>query len=172
MTAEQSGSAEEPMGALPPTSESPDAETPEAEPATPEAAAESSAAPGAEAALAAVEEPAPEPEPVWRPPPVPQPEPWKPKDGDLDPTSDSGWEKATKHELRAIRPEDVAYLTKTDPEFAAAYARATADGIQPTADEASNVATLPVAADATALAPSEPRWRPATRRVKSGLEAT
>jgi hypothetical protein len=130
-----------------------------------------------EIAAAAATEAEPEPEPaVWRPPPVPQPEPWTPKSTDLDPTSDRGWEKAAEHELRAIRPEDVEGLIKRDPEFAAAYARATANALPMTeavagSAPASNVIELPVPDPEAAVIPSERRWRRAARRARGGLNA-
>jgi hypothetical protein len=144
------------------------------EPETPTVEETSTESATAESATEAVEPTPVEPaEPsVWRPPEVPQPEPWHPKPKDLDPSSDTGWEIAAKHELRAVRPEDVATLVETDPEFAAAYARATADPVIPSSDAATNLIALPQAPADTALAPSDRRWRRAGRRVKKGLEAT
>jgi len=109
---------------------------------------------------------------IWRPPEVPQPEPWHPKAKDLDPSSDTGWEVAAKHELRAVRPEDVAALVQADPEFAAAYARATADALVPGSAAGATLTLLPDATAAPAEAPKEPRGRRAGRRVKRGLEAS
>ncbi|HET9615511.1 MAG TPA: hypothetical protein VFP22_11925 [Candidatus Limnocylindrales bacterium] len=43
-----------------------------------------------------------------------QPRPWRPEDDDLDPTSDAGWEKATEHELIAVRPEDIPAVLSGD----------------------------------------------------------
>jgi hypothetical protein len=43
-----------------------------------------------------------------------QPVPWRPEDDDLDPTSDTGWEKASEHELIAVRPEDIPAVLSTD----------------------------------------------------------
>jgi len=148
-------------------------ESPEGDTESAASAAESTDESTAESAPVEPDEPVePEEPPVWRPPDVPQPEPWHPKAKDLDPSSDTGWETAAKHELRAVRPEDVAALVETDPEFAAAYARATADPVIPSSEPATNLTVLPQAPADTALLPSDRRWRRAGRRVKNGLEAT
>src|SRR5262249_58452105 len=44
-----------------------------------------------------------------------QPSAWVPTAADLDPNSDVGWDAATKHELIAIRPEDVPAPPPIDP---------------------------------------------------------
>ena len=180
-------------------------------------------------------EPAPTPDAQPEPPTqpllpfeIPQPEPWQPSDDDLDPTADTGWERAADHELVAVRPEDVPTLLaiRTDgplepavvrevianrapgraqpptaaasgwanagePTVAAGAADATtaagsipasagiwsppaapAPGSAPTAPtQPGNVIDFPQAAPEVALAPSERRWRRASRRVRGGLEA-
>jgi hypothetical protein len=168
---------------------------------------------------------------------IPQPKPWQPSDDELDPTADTGWERAAEHELVAVRPEDVPAILAVqaagplDPAVAreaiATHAGSpgtlppvgtrawSSPGSNPAGTSAAaaagsiaassgafaapagasgpfaggtpawpngatagtagqpgtNLIDFPQPAPEVALAPTERRWRRASRRVKTGLEA-
>ena len=151
---------------------------------------EPQAGPGSDATEGAPAQPTEAAAPVPEPEPQPtlleiqrrlvastQPAPWRPSDPELDPESETGWETAAQHELRAIREEDLASLPPLPvnvgplvppaPAFNADAAAPVAfpafDGTAP-----SNVIEF---AQPTALAPTERRWRRRARGAKAGLEA-
>jgi hypothetical protein len=153
--------------------------------------------------VAAGPEPLPEPSPLEirrREAARSQPPPWHPSDDELDPDSEAGWEVAAKHELLAIRPEDLpaappvgasasaGALTPPEPAptvaadampaaVAASYAAATAGAIglgsESGAAEGAPSATATMATQpaVTALAPSPRRWRRRLAGTKGTLEA-
>lgn len=85
-----------------------------------------------------------------------QPPPWQPGDEELDPNSETGWEKAAAHELPAIRVED---LPPIDPAASPEVSAGPSDG------------TAQLVPPEVALAPRDRIWRRGARRARRGIQA-